>query len=627
MRWSGWVLLLCTASPCFAGWKMLPPHDNREALPKHFSDEGKPIRTGDKLPDDSKYRWLLGDLEVPESIHGHATAGQPVGLQFNCGDGGEIYVDGLLQCRYDNDHPGLAFVAERARPGQAVHLAVQVYAKVQGAGDFSQADWVILDPKRALQPLSLTVRADQTGDAVPDGIIGLSQGGGMSDYEPDTARKLKEAGFKWFRMDNVLTNAIKRDPAGKLAYDWTDLDKRVDFIYEIGAKPIFSASYMPQVFDAIPDPERHSAPRDYGQWQELCRQAAAHCLARAKPVGHWEVWNETNAGWLKPGPQDTGTAQFTSLYSQATGNPKPEHETVRRFEAYCKLYRATALGVREGDPNVKVGGPVLASGPYDSGKDGGPGVNGKGFARGLMLWCAQEKLPLDFLSWHEYFQSADTIAKEADTFRSDAAGIPGLPKIDRPLMITEWNEAWWPDRPQDHELGAAWCADCVTRAFIPDHIQYPCFFYVKQGDRGFRGDWSLLMGGNLPKASYNMARIFNGLSGRWVKVSGGDADVSAVAALGAGGKSLKVVLVDFRDRYALARHVHLDIHDLPSDLRNGQWRQWTVDATHSNAWNDMAHAELQQTGAGSIAGPSLTLDRTLGANSVTLIELSAQPNP
>ena len=45
---------------------------------------------------------------------------------------------------------------------------------------------------------------------MPDGLIGLSQGGGMSDYEDATAAKIKEGGFKWFRMDNVLTGALKK---------------------------------------------------------------------------------------------------------------------------------------------------------------------------------------------------------------------------------------------------------------------------------------------------------------------------------------------------------------------------------------------------------------------------------
>jgi hypothetical protein len=254
-------------------------------------------------------------------------------------------------------------------------------------------------------------------------------------------------------------------------------------------------------------------------------------------------------------------------------------------------------------------------------KDCGHCAHGQGFARGLMLWCEQEKLPLDFVSWHEYFQSPSTLVREAQTFRSYLDEFPALQKTVGSFMITEWNEAWWPDRPQDHEVGAAWCANSITRAFLPARIDRPCFFYVKQGDRGFRGDYSLLMKDNVPKAAYNVAKIFNGLSGQWIALTGTDDDISGVAAWDAARSRLAVVLVNFRDRYALRRQVRVELNEIPAALRGGEWREWTVDATHSNVWHDANRAELTRTASGSLDAPGLALERTLGPNSVTLIEL------
>ena len=211
---------------------------------------------------------------------------------------------------------------------------------------------------------------------------------------------------------------------------------------------------MPQVLDAVPNNDRQSAPRDYAVWEELCYQAARHSLDRGKRVPYWEVWNEANAGWIKPGPQDTGSEEFTKLYDDAFGKVEPDQEIVRRFEAYAKVYRATARGVLRADPKAKIGGPALASGPFEN-SEHGHCQHGKGFARGLMLWCQQEKLPFDFVSWHEYFQAAETIANEADAFVPYRNRFPRLQQTATTLMITEWNEAWWADRPHDHELGAA----------------------------------------------------------------------------------------------------------------------------------------------------------------------------
>ena len=616
------VLLGVTPFPLFAGWRLVSTHDQRQLQPPKNLAGGRPIKPGDPWPTDPKFRWLIGELEIPEVIGKEPARGKTVGLQINCGDGGEVFVENELRARFDNDHPALVIVADAAEPGAQVRVAVQVYGKVQGGDKFDQANWVIVDSKRAAGIVDVMIDPSRTLGPTPNGIVGLSQGGGMADYEDATAEKLKEGGFKWFRMDNVFTQVLKKGKAGELIYDWSDFDKRVDFIHKIGAEPILAVSYMPQILDAVPNNERQSAPRDYSAWEELCFQAAQHSLARDKRIPFWEVWNEVNTGWLKPGPDDAGAEEFRKLYAQALGHEQTNVAVVRRFEAYCKLYQASARGIRRADSQAKIGGPALASAPMERSKECGHCSHGKGFARGLMLWCEREKLPLDFVSWHEYFQTPQTVMKEAETFRNYLEDFPALKQSVGSFMITEWNEAWWPDRPQDHELGAAWCANTITRAFLPARIDRPCFFYVKQGDMDFRGDYSLLMKGNVPKASYNVARIFNGLSGSWATVSGGDSDISSVASWDAERARLAIVLVNFRDRYSLRRKVRVRIAELPPVLDSGVWQEWTVDATHSNVWNDRSQADLTRTRTGIVSGRTFLFEETLAPNSVTLVELT-----
>jgi hypothetical protein len=613
------VFSAVTAGPVLGQWRIVSDHDSRQQFPGAFASGGKQLKVGDDWPQDQRFRWLVADLEVPEAIAGKPTTGRAVGMQFSCSDGGEIYVAGRLQGRYDNDHPLLAVLSDKATPGEKVELAVQVYGKVQGAGKFDEATIVLL-PDDRVQPATITVDARAKSTPVPSGLIGLSQGGGMSDYEDATAAKLREGGFKWFRMDNVFTGALKKDEHGRLVYDWSDFDKRVDFIHKIGADPIMAVSYMPQVLDAVPNNDRQSAPRDYAVWENLCEEAAKHSLDRGRRVPYWEVWNEANAGWIKPGPQDSGGEEFTKLYERALGKAETDHEIVRRFEAYAKLYRATARGVRRADPRAKVGGPALASGPFEN-SESGSCQHGKGFARGLMFWCQQEKLPLDFVSWHEYFQSADVIAKEADGFRKYLDEFPELKRSVTSFMITEWNQAWWADRPHDHEIGAAWCADGMIRAMIPNRIDKPCLFYAKQGDSSFRGDFGILMQGNQPKPVYNMARIFNSLHGHWLTVSGGDDDVCAVASMDDTQNRLAIVLVNYRFRFPVRRKVTVRVDALPSELADGIWRDWTIDPQHSNIFTDASHCELEQTSSGGITKAAFEYEKVLLPNSVTLLEL------
>jgi hypothetical protein len=616
------LVFIVTTLAARAEWRVVTAGDDRQSRPPRNAGNAPTIHPGDRWPNDNKFRWLLGDLEIPAKVGTNATTGKAVGLQISCGDGGEVWVGDQIETRFDNDHPALVLVTNEAQPGARVRVAVQVYGKVQGGDRFDQANWVIVEPRRALERLRLTVDPARDLGPVPDGIVGLSQGGGMSDYEDATAKKLREGGFKWFRMDNVFTSVLKKIETGAMITNWTELDQRVDFMHKIGADPILAVSYMPQVLDAVANNERQSAPRDYGAWEELCYQAAKRCLERDRRVAFWEVWNEVNTGWLKPGPEDTGREEFKKLYERALGHEQTNTAVIRRFEAYGKLYRATARGVRRADPQARVGGPALASGPMERSKECGHCAHGQGFVRGLMLWCEQEKLPLDFVSWHEYFQPPATIVKEAQAFRNYLEEFPALKKSVSSFMITEWNEAWWPDRPQDHEVGAAWCANSITRAFLPARIDRPCFFYVKQGDRGFRGDYSLLMKDNVPKAAYNMAKIFNGLSGRWIALAGTDDDISGVAAWDAARSRLAIVLVNFRDRYSLQRPVRLELSEVPSALRAGNWHEWTVDATHSNVWHDANRAELTHTAGGPLTAVGFVRERMLGPNSVTLIELT-----
>jgi hypothetical protein len=632
------LCLVCLSVSLFsatamAEWKVLSPTQERTKLPESIPGDAKPIKPGDAWPQDNQFRWVMGEFTIPKTLdaagdkeHGRQSVkGKTLGMRVNCGDGGEVYVNGVLQSRYDNDHPALVLIAEDAVPGTPVKIAVQVYGRIQGGDKFDEATWVLVEPARANGIVTLKVDASKPVGDVPAALIGLSQGAGLADYEDATAAKLKEAGFKWFRMDNVFTNVVKKNDAGELTYDWTDFDRRLDFIVnKLGAEPIFAVSYMPIVLDAVKNDDRHSAPRDYGIWEDLCYRAAKHALDRGTRVPYWEVWNEPNTGWIVPGPQDTGTAETRALYEKALGKTGVGEDIIRRFEAYAKLYKASARGVLRADPKAQVGGPALASGPFEQDQYGFC-ANGRGFARGLMAWCAQEKLPLDFLSWHEYFHPSDIIAKEADAMHEYMNDYPTAKKSVKSLMITEWNEAWWPNRPQDHEVGSAYCGDCVIRAFIPKKVDRPCFFYVKQNDPQYRGDWSMLMPNNVPKPTYNMAKVFNSLSGQWLKVTGGDGDVCAVAAWDAGKKRMAFVLVNFAYRYSYRRQVTLSVDDLPRQLIGGDYRQWTIDATHSNVWNDPSHAELEKTDSGLVAKERLNIELTLEANSVTLLEMSAKP--
>ncbi|MBC7329143.1 hypothetical protein H5T88_02165 [bacterium] len=547
--------------------------------------------------------WLRVWINIPARIEGKETKGCPVALYISTSEGGEIYVDGNLQSRYDNDHPGAALLTRKAIPGERHLVEIKVFGPVEGEKEvgFDQAELKVLRKEKVEKPCYIYVNPRKIKGDLPRPLAGLSQGGGMPDYNPETAEALLPLHPRFFRMDNVLTSVV-REENGKLIYDWSDLDRRVDFIYKIGAEPILCLSYMPIPFDAIPDPDRHSAPKSYKLWEDLCYRAAKRCIERGRRVRYWEVWNEANAGWLKPPPGES------------------------HLEAYLKLYEASVRGIKRADPQALIGGPCNASGPWDYSPERPYCVNGETFMEGLIRFCAQRNLPLDFITWHEYFHPPKVYIEEVEKTKALLNKYPSVKRRVKGFFITEFNYAWWHDFSQDNEIGASWVANNVIRAAIPAGIDVLCFFYVKDGDNRFRGSWSLLMGDNLPKPSFFVYQLFAMMEKKRLEIIGGDEDICAIASSDDKGRRMTIMLVHFPERYGIPRRVNLIINPLPKNLWGGKSRLYLVDAKHNNLFHDASVRKLECTYEGEIPKRNRwEIHTLLLPNSVALLELIAPP--
>lgn len=574
---------------------------------KEFSQPNYPcldwdiVKVGAKFKmKEGEFGWLKAWVRIPEKIDEQSVKGLPVAMFVSTSEGGEIYVDGKLQARYDNDHPGAALLSKHAVPGEVHTLAIRVFGPVMGEREvvFEQAELKIIPFEKANKPCLIRINPRNIQGILPRPLAGISQGGGMADYEPDTALALKDLKPLWFRMDNVLTSVV-REENGKLVYDWTDFDRRIDFIFQTGAEPIICLSYMPIPFDAIPDPDRHSAPKDYTLWEDLCYKAAKHCIERGKRVRYWEVWNEANAGWLKPPPGITP------------------------LEAYLKLYEASVKGIKKADPNALVGGPCNASGPWDYSEERPYCINGETYMEGLLKFCNEKGLPLDFITWHEYFHPPEVYIEEMEKTKAILAKYPRIERRIKGFFLTEFNYAWWPDFAQDNEVGSAWVANNIIRASIPAGITGVCFFYAKDGDKRFRGSWGMLIGDNIPKPSYFVFKLFSMMEKDRVETLGGDDEICALASISPGSSRLTILVVNFAERYGIPRLVKIVIEQLPATLRGGISRLFLIDPEHNNVFHNPSVRKLECTREGKIPLKSRwEINLNLLPNSVALIELS-----
>lgn len=604
-------VLLCTfvapcggAEPQGAPWTQWSYHPDGAMKIADVRLEGSgwsPLKTGERFKARGEGAWLKAEVVIPEHIGGIAAQGKPIGLRINSDSGGEIYVQGALQMRYDNDHAGMALLTRSAAPGTKVLVAVRAFRSL---GDENQdqslgeAVLVLLDPARVNKPANVRIHlSKKTGD-FRRSFAGMSQGWGMADYNDDTAARFRDIRIEWFRMDNIFTDAVKRGTSGELVFDWTGLDRRLDFMKKIDCEFIACVSYMPEALEAFPNKDRHARPASYAEWEELCYRAARHCLDTGRGVRYWEVWNESNSGWLavKDGED--------------------------RLQEYLKLYDATWRGVRRADPKALIGGPCNASGPWNQSPERGYATHGEEFMRGLLDHCERTGAPLDFISWHEYFHPPDIIREEAEVTRAYMKDYPKAARGVREFMITEWNYAWWPDWPQDHELGACWAANSVLRAMIPARIDKPCFFFAKDGDDNFRGGWGMLMGpNNRPKAVYNAAKLFSMMAPKQVRTDFTDPEVAVVATTDPATGRTTVLVLNYAERYGVERRLMFTMSNLDRRLKGGTLRRWVVDRQHSNAFHNKDRAELESIHTGRLSSSTRFSGQiTVPTNSLTLLE-------
>lgn len=577
--------------------------DNREFARPDYDDSGwQVVDVGHKWKS-AGYAWFRAVIEIPDSIDGKSTKGQAVGLEWNACDGGECYLDGKVFCRYDNDHPALIVLTDGSGnriAGRTRVVAVRVFMgpdTSEHEGKLDHAKLVIIDPKIIKQPFEIKVDASRKIGPMPHVFAGLSQGAGLPDYDDSTAAIFKEWGFKWFRMDNVLTNALKKNDDGTTRYDWTDLDKRLDFMKKVGCEFILCISYMPEALDAVPNPERHSYPRDWDEFGELVYQAAKHCIDRGTPVKYWEVWNEINTGWM-------------------VDPPGWDH-----LKTYLTLYDTCWKAVRRADPKAWIGGPCVASGPWNEGDPRGPGVNGEKFMRGLFEHCEKTGAPLDFVTWHEYFQNYSTMKKEADQIREYLKEYPKVEKQVKEYAITEWSYAWWHDRAHDNEVGAAWAAASALRGWMAAGVQKPCWFVAKEWTSELSGEWGMFTRDNKPKPVANVSWMFNKMPDTRVECIGEDDQIASAAAIDPRTGRLDVLVLNFGERFGPPRRVRLTISG-----NRGQtpiFRRYLVDATHSNIANDASKYALETVPVSPlISDGTTTLEFELANNAVTLLEIS-----
>ena len=284
---------------------------------------------------------------------------------------------------------------------------------------------------------------------VGTGRIGLAL---QKEYLEHLKIVQESIGFKYIRGHGIFSDDVgiyreyEIDGEIHTFYNFTYLDRIIDSYLELGIRPFLELGFMPEKLKSGEQTIFYwkgnvTPPTSYEKWAGLVKATLNHLIERygREEVITWpvEVWNEPNIGFW------AGT-----------------------MEEYFTLYEYSARAVKEVDPRIQVGGPVIC------------GVETEKWLRAFFEFCIESGAPLDFVSRHCYTANQPTLRGHyiyhtlneptymIEELKETRAIMADYPQIaDLPLHITEFNSSYVPVCPvHDTDFHAAYIARILSEA-------------------------------------------------------------------------------------------------------------------------------------------------------------------
>jgi xylan 1,4-beta-xylosidase len=424
-------------------------------------------------------------------------------------------------------------------------------------------------------------------------------------------------GFEYVRFHGLFHDDMfvyREDPDGRPIYNWQYIDDVFDRMLAQGVRPFVELGFVPAELATVKDTDfwwkaNGSPPTDNAKWAALVDHFVRHCEDRygRDEVRRWyfEVWNEPNLRY------------FFRNGTEAQ---------------YFELYRVTALTVKGVDPALRVGGPATSNFRLvpDPSKDdtqqrqqaseSGGGNWQPIWVADFLKYCAENHLPLDFISTHPYptdfpidasgstvsrlRRSVDSTRQDLTTLRRmvDASAFPHA-EID----LTEWNSS---PSPLDHSHDSLAAATFIVKtnlesAGLVDALSYWTFTDVFEEERRtdsiFHGGFGLINYQQIVKPAFHAYRFMNRLGDEELAATVGamvtrHAQTGLVTAIAYNyPKEMKEALpktatVEDADRIVASgspRDLTIDLTGLPP---GAVFTLETLDATHGNVvevWEKM----------------------------------------
>ena len=326
-----------------------------------------------------------------------------------------------------------------------------------------------LNPAPA-QPREATLKLSFASNLGPLNIDHIALGqGGLSEYPmwDDRVAEIRALHPRLIRLFVQEYFDLLPKPG---VYHFDTLDQSVDLITKAGAKPLLSIAFKPRLLFPVVDQDMVE-PQDYAQWEALISALVTHYKQRGLKGIYWEVANEPDIG------EDGGCPY--------------------RFKAenYPRYYQHTVAAILRADPTAKVGGPALAGWKSP-------------ILPALLAFCARQKVPLHFVSWHIYDSNPADIE---DTIQGVKALLANYPTLKPETILDEWNMALTVP-PKNPQIQPCFVAETAWR-MKASGLDYSCYYHIREYhvDRDRFAKFFSLKGASFMAAWWNRMPQYDGL--------------------------------------------------------------------------------------------------------------------
>jgi xylan 1,4-beta-xylosidase len=318
-------------------------------------------------------------------------------------------------------------------------------------------------------------------------------------YRSDLRQVKQATGFQYIRFHAIFHDEVglyDEDASGKPVYNFSYVDQIYDGLLQNGVRPFVELSFMPRKLAAQPIDHVFwyhpiiSPPKDWDKWSEMITRFTQHLVARygIDEVSQWyfEVWNEPNLDFW-------------------AGEPKEQ--------TYYQLYDVTAKAIKAVSSRLRVGGPSTAQAAW---------------VDRFIRHCAENHVPVDFVSTHVYGNDEAKNVLGVDEFvprtrmvcRAAAKvhnQVRASSRPDLPVIFSEYN-ASYKNEPDvtDAPFMGPWLADTIRQCDgLTEMLSYWTFsdVFEEQGvvKEPFYGGYGAIAEGGLPKPAFNAFKLLHTL--------------------------------------------------------------------------------------------------------------------